>query len=278
MTRSNAERMPHLPTAWITVIGAYLLTLAAAGAPATTIRARREQLEHMARRVARPLELVTGEHLVNYVGEQVWARETRRGRRSAFRAFWRWAVEQGLTEVDAAVALPRVRAGEPMPRPCPDSVLHAALAGADDRTRLIMRLAAECGLRRAEIAVLHSEDVTEDLVGWSLLVHGKGGKRRLVPCPPGLAQHVAAARGWVFPGAIDGHLSPRRVGELVNERLSGQWTIHSLRHRAGTRWYAVDRDVFTVQELLGHASPATTRRYVEVPRDALRRTVMAAAS
>jgi integrase/recombinase XerC len=120
---------------------------------------------------------------------------------------------------------------------------------------------------------MHSGDVIEDLVGWSLLVHGKGGKRRIVPCVPGLAMEIAAAAGYAFPGAIDGHLSPRRVGELVNDRLAGAWTIHSLRHRAGTRWYAIDRDVFTVQELLGHASPATTRRYVEVPREALRRTV-----
>lgn len=276
MVRAHAQAMPHLPAAWTLVIGAYLLTQAAAGAPSTTIRARREQLEHLARRIGVLLPEVDGPALLAYTGAQAWARETRRGRRTTFRSFWRWAVEAGRTDCDAAAALPRVKPSDPLPRPCPDRVLHAALTGADDRTRLIMRLASECGLRRAEIAVLHCEDVTEDLVGWSLLVHGKGGKRRLVPCPPGLAQQVAAADGWAFPGAIDGHLSPRRVGELVNDRLEGAWTIHSLRHRAGTRWYAVDRDVFTVQELLGHASPATTRRYVEVPRDALRRTVLAA--
>lgn len=54
--------------------------------------------------------------------------------------------------------------------------------------------------------------------------------------------------------------------------------MHQLRHRFATRAYSVDRDVFTVQELLGHASPATTRRYVLVPRSALRATVKAVAS
>lgn len=232
----------------------------------------------MARGIGAPLEQVTGELLTDWAGRQTWARETRRGRRTTFLSFWRWAIATDRTSYDAAAALPRIRPSEPLPRPCPDRVYAAALGRADSRVRLIMRLAAECGLRRAEIAVLHCEDVTEDLVGWSLLVHGKGGKRRLVPCPPGLAQHIASAEGYVFPGSDDGHLSPRWVGKLVNDLLEKPWTIHTLRHRAGTRWYAVDRDVFTVQELLGHASPATTRRYVEVPRDALRRTVIAAAS
>lgn len=64
----------------------------------------------------------------------------------------------------------------------------------------------------------------------------------------------------------------------MRDALPGDWTMHSLRHSAATRWYQVDRDVFTVQELLGHASPATTRRYVAVPNDALRATVDAASA
>ena len=264
--------------AWHAAIAAYLIAQQAGGAPSTTVYTRRQHLEHLARRIGAELVDVTGAVLVDWAGRQSWARETRRGRRTTFRSFWSWALEQQLTAHDAAAALPRVKPGEPRPRPTPDRVFTAALRRGDERERLILRLAAECGLRRAEIAVVHRRDLVEDLLGWSLIVHGKGGKERLVPLPPWIAQHVAAADGWVFPGDVDGHLSPRWVGRLIGRLLGDGWTIHTLRHRAGTRWYAVDRDVFTVQELLGHASPATTRVYVAVPRESLRRTVLAAAS
>ena len=142
----------------------------------------------------------------------------------------------------------------------------------------MLRLAAELGLRRAEVAVTHSRDIFEDLGGHSLTAHGKGSKDRDVPLPPGLAaQLLAMPYGYLFPGNDGGHLSPRWVGKLVTLLLPDGLTMHTLRHRFATRAYAVDRDVFVVQELLGHASPATTRRYVQVPRAGLRRTVLAAA-
>ena len=49
--------------------------------------------------------------------------------------------------------------------------------------------------------------------------------------------------------------------------------MHGLRHRFATMAYQTDRDVFTLQAMLGHASPETTRRYVQVPSDAMRRMV-----
>jgi integrase/recombinase XerC len=137
--------MLHLPTAWALLISGYLLTQSAAGYPATTQYARRQHLEHLARRIGLPLEDVTGEHLIAYAGAQDWAAETRRGRRTTFRSFWTWAVGAGHTAVDAAAALPRVKPGDVMPRPCPEPVVRAALAGADDRVRLIMRLAPSAG-------------------------------------------------------------------------------------------------------------------------------------
>ena len=167
----------------------------------------------------------------------------------------------------------------PTPRPCPEIAYREALARAGDRERVILRLAAEAGLRRAEVARVHSDDLIEDLEGWSLIVHGKGGRQRVVPLTDSLAAAVRSrGQGWAFPGGMDGHLSPRWVGKVVTRLLSGEATMHQLRHRFATRAYSVDRDVFTVQELLGHASPATTRRYVMVPRSALRDTVRAVAS
>lgn len=114
---------------------------------------------------------------------------------------------------------------------------------------LILRLGAQAGLRRGEIAQIHAHDLSRDLLGWSLLVHGK----------------------------INGHLSARRVGELAAEALPAPWTLHTLRHRFATRAYEATGDLVTVSRLLGHASVATTQRYVATGRTRLREVAGAAA-
>ena len=139
----------------------------------------------------------------------------------------------------------------------------------------MIRLAGEHGLRRAEIAVVHSRDVVHDLLGYSLQVHGKGGRLRYVPLADDVANAILDAAGYAFPGKIDGHLSPWWVGKLVSRLLPKGWTTHTLRHRFATVSYAEDHDVFAVQDLMGHASPATTLRYVALADDAKRRLVEA---
>jgi integrase/recombinase XerC len=269
----------NFTASWTTAIDDYLSAQRAAGAPMTTCTTRRQHLEHLGRRVeAGPWQL-TADQLVDYAGAQDWARETRRGRRSTFRSFWAWAVATGRVETNLALALPKVPASRPRPHPTPDHVYRHALARSTPRERLMLRLGAEIGLRRAEVAVVHSDDLSQDLVGWSLLVHGKGSRLRTVPLSPSLALALRTeGYGYVFPGDHDGHLSPRWVGKLMTNLIPEGYTMHSLRHRFATKAYAVDRDVFAVQELLGHASPATTRGYVVVENEALRRTVMALAS
>lgn len=264
--------------AWGLEIDSWVLAQRAAGSPKTTIMTRSQHLHHAAKRLQYAPWQMPADALVNYVGMQDWAPETRRGRRSTFRGFWGWGVTTGRTDSNIALALPVVKPAQPRPRPAPDAAYLQALMKAGSRERLMLRLAAEIGLRRAEVAVGHSRDIYEDLGGHSLTVHGKGDKERSVPLPPGLAAELRALpRGYFFPGADNGHLSPRWVGKLVTLLLPEELTMHTLRHRFATRAYAVDKDVFIVQELLGHASPATTRRYVQVPREGLRRTVLAAA-
>ncbi|SEM73113.1 tyrosine-type recombinase/integrase [Cryobacterium luteum] len=264
---------------WLAVIDRYLIHQRAGGSPETTISTRRQHLQHLARRIECGPWQVTGDLLLEWTGAQTWARETRRGRRSTFRSFYGWAHGRGLITVNPAIDLPRVNASEPTPRPAPDRVYHEALLHAGPRDRLILRLGAEIGMRRGEVAVVHSDDLVEDLVGWSLLVHGKGLKNRTVPLTEGVSIDLRnLPAGWAFPGSVDGHLSPRWVGKIVTQLMPGKWTMHTLRHRFATRAYSVDRDVFTVQTLLGHASPATTRRYVQLDQAQLRRTVVAASA
>lgn len=264
---------------WRASIDYYLTNQRSGGAPETTLNTRRQHLQHLARHIeAQPFD-VTGDDLLAWTGAQAWARETRRGRRSTFRSFYGWAHARDLIATNPALLLPQVKAGEAVPRPCPDRVYHEALLRARPRDRLILRLAAEIGMRRGEVAQVHSDDLTEDLVGWSLLVHGKGLRNRVIPLTEGVAVDLRGLPpGYAFPGAEDGHLSARWVGKVSTTLLPGRWTMHTLRHRFATRAYSVDRDVFAVQTLLGHASPATTRRYVQIPNDTLRRTVLAASA
>lgn len=127
--------------------------------------------------------------------------------------------------------------------------------------------------------MIHTRDLREDLIGWSLAVHGKDDKLRIVPLTPRLAMELRALPPvFVFPGGDRGHLSPRWVGKLASAVLEKPWTIHKLRHSFASRAYDVEHDLFVVQELLGHAKPNTTRIYVRVRNDALRRTVLAASA
>lgn len=265
-------------------LAAWVSFLRAAGRPETTIRLR---VYHVAR-IGRELGVgdpwtVTGEELVEWFARYPhWSKDTRRSYRSSARAFGEWAVATGRIERNPALLLPAVRSSEPRPRPTPERAYRAALERATPREALMLRLAAELGMRRGEVCQVHRRDLVDDLLGWSLVVHGKGGKERVLPVPDELARRVRVAvlageGGYAFPGRVDGHLSAHYVGKLVSRLLPDGVAMHTLRHRFATRAYQQDRDLLTVQTLLGHASPDTTQRYVAAPSDALRRTVLAVA-
>ena len=267
---------PH----WLEASDAGSSEPAAAGRPRETTRSRRDHVQRAPRglRDASPWT-VTSEQLLRWAGAQDWSAETRRTTYASLRGFFAWGVASGRAIVDPASRLPSVKAGVPCPRPAPDDVLRFALVGASPRLRLILRLAAEAGLRRGEIARVHSRDLAQDLIGPSLIVHGKGGKDRMVPLTASLAAELqmACRSGWAFPGELGGHLSPGYVGKLASAALPVGWGLHTLRHRFASRAYDATLDLMSVQEVLGHASVATTQRYVRRSSEALRRVVEAAA-
>lgn len=242
-----------------------------------TVQARTERLERLARQTGAPDPWqVTDDDLVEWLAGGRHARETVRAGRSAVRSFYGWAHQTGRVPSNPARNLPVVRTSPPMPRPATEAQYRTALAWADPRAELMVRLAAELGLRRAEVAQVHSKDLSQDdQGGWWLVVQGKGGKLRRLPLPTGLSIEMRSRPpGWLFPGR-DGHLSPRHVGKIVGRLLPEGVTMHALRHRFATRAYNIDRDVFAVQRFLGHASPATTQRYVQTGDDTMRALVEA---
>ncbi len=194
---------------------------------------------------------------------------------STLRGFHRWLYLTGRRHDDPAADLPAIRTPRPVPHPCPEDVLENALRWADDSTRLMLLLGAYAGLRRSEIAAVHSGDIHGDM----LTVTGKGRVTRRIPIHPLLADPLAAIHGWAFPSHrnLGEHLSSFTVGQRVAGALGGGWTAHSLRHRFATRAYASSRDLRAAQTLLGHASPATTSGYVGIDDTAMRRAVHAVA-
>lgn len=274
VARMGDKRYKGVPASWVPALVRWVLELEATGRSPASVALRRAHVSQLARAVrSSPAELDV-EELLAYLASRSWARETRRSHRASLRSFFHSCDRDDLVEL-----VPRVTPAEPLPRPTPDAELAAAMALADDRTRLVLRLAAEAGLRRGEIAQIHAHDLGRDLLGDELLVHGKGGKLRTVPLDAGLAGAVRrrAAGGWLFPGGVDGHLSARRVGELAVGVLPAPWTLHSLRHRFATRAHDATGDLVAVSRLLGHASVATTQRYVATGADRLRRVAAAAA-
>ena len=135
----------------------------------------------------------------------------------------------------------------------------------------MLRLAAECGMRRGEVAQVHTRDLIRDGARFALLVHGKGERQRVIALPIALGQDLATQpAGYLFPSRRPGsHLTAPYVGKIVSRRLSQGWTMHTLRHFFATVAYARAGDLLGVQQQLGHASPATTQRYIAVPRSAI---------
>lgn len=241
-----------------------------------TIGLRAYQLRRLQADVKRPLlELDTGD-LIAWMAAHEWSRNTARSYAATLKAFYGWAWSTGRIEANPALKLPAVPAVVGRPRPTPEHALLQALATADPRVRLMIRLAAQAGLRRAEISRVHTSDILDGGVdgGHVLRVRGKGDKVRVVPLNAGLAAELRALpAGWVFPSPASGHLTPAHVGKLIARQLPDRWTTHTLRHRFASAAYQVDRDLRAVQELLGHTKPETTAIYTAVPGGAKRRAI-----
>jgi len=131
---------------------------------------------------------------------------------------------------------------------------------------------------------LKRRDAPAPGTGDTIVVTGKGGKSRMVPVLPQVAQLVAdyvaicpyglPENGPLFVGAKGGPLSPRII-QLAMARLRGALglpesaTPHALRHSFATHLLTRGGDLRAIQELLGHASLSTTQIYTGVDTERL---------
>lgn len=272
--RRSHKQQYELPEVWEKSIESWVRWLRLGGLSQNSLTLRRVHVRVIARRsqAAHPRE-VTLLTLNDLCGNADWSNDYRKGMRTSLISFFEWALTQELVDQNVArAALPRVQETPPNPRPAPDSVWFDLLEKANPRVRLMALLAGEAGMRRAEVACAHYDDLLEDMHGYSLIVHGKGGKQRVVPITQSLAAAIQAhtRNGYLFPptdsrkGSRNAHVAPATVGDLIGDLMPKGWTMHKLRHRYATRGHGGTGNLRAVQEALGHTSVATTQKYVAV--------------
>lgn len=267
--RQYGPRPDSMPAEWEELLTAWKKYLRAGGAPETTIQTRNSQLKNLIKFLGTvaPGD-VSLDDLIEWLISRDWSTEYRRSLRSTARGFFEWAELTGRIEGNPAKGIPAVRVSHSIPRPVTESAYQFALMVAQPRERLMLRLAAELGLRRAEVAAVHSRDVLELEHCRALVVSGKGRKERILPLTNSLYTDLQEfGPGWIFPSSSrSGHITPAHVGKLVSQLLPEGVTMHKLRHRFATVAYEQTGDVLAVQQVLGHSSPTTTQRYVALSR------------
>ncbi|HUO40398.1 MAG TPA: tyrosine recombinase XerC, partial [Mycobacterium sp.] len=218
------------------------------------------------------------------------ARTTLARRTSSVKTFTAWALRRGLLTSDPAVRLQLPKAHRTLPAVLRADQALDALAAAESgaaqkdplalRDRLIVELLYATGIRVSELCGLDIDDV--NIAHRLLRVLGKGNKQRTVPF--GDPAHDAL-RAWLVDGrpalaaaesgralllgARGRRLNPRQARTVVHQTVAavdGAPDIgpHGLRHSAATHLLEGGADLRIVQELLGHATLATTQRYTHV--------------
>ncbi|MFM8387336.1 MAG: tyrosine recombinase XerC [Planctomycetia bacterium] len=235
-------------------------------------------------------------HLARLKAERLDARSIAR-HISAARAFWRWLVAEGHVESNAAAALRLPRQGRTLPRVLTrEEVGRLLQAPAGEgwtaaRDRALLETLYSTGARVAEAAALDLADL--DLVDGTALLRGKGRKERLAglgrPCVAALEAYLAAlpartldarvaprTRRAVFRNARGGRLTTRGIAlvlarHIATAGLAAEVSPHTLRHSFATHLLEAGANLREVQELLGHASIASTQVYTHLTLDRLMR-------
>ena len=143
----------------------------------------------------------------------------------------------------------------------------------DARNRALLTLLYGGGLRISEACGLTWRDLTERGDAGQATVYGKGGKTRVVLVSPNTWRHLIGLRGEtgadapVFRSRKGGALDPSQVHRIVKaaaERagLSPEVSAHWLRHAHASHSLERGAPIHLVQATLGHASVATTGRYL----------------
>jgi integrase/recombinase XerC len=232
---------------------------------------------------------ITADHIRSYLAELMKhkaARATVQRRLSAIKAFFRYRETTiGAASPARSIRSPKNVRGLPSIlqeaevrkliefSPTPDDSTPAAI-----RDRAIFETLYSSGLRVGELVGLNWRDIDEEL-GMVMIRAGKGNKDRLVPLgEPALDAlkkwKTAMPVAWEHNGPVitnlrGGRLTTRSVEVILQKRIEAAGvtagvTPHGLRHSFATHMLGNGADLRSIQEMLGHASLATTQRYTHV--------------
>ncbi|MFP5251671.1 MAG: site-specific tyrosine recombinase XerD [Actinomycetes bacterium] len=214
---------------------------------------------------------------------------------SAVKALHRWLVDERVAAEDVAKDQRPPKLPQRLPKAISVAQMQRLLeaAGGDDpaglRDRALIELLYATGVRISEVVGLDVDDLAATADEQQLVrVTGKGAKQRLVPLGSyarratdawlvrGRAALAAKGRGTpaLLLGARGGRLSRQAAWEII-QRVADEAGVehvspHTFRHSFATHLLEGGADVRVVQELLGHASVATTQIYTQVTADTLR--------
>lgn len=263
--------MSHTVADRLGLLSGHLDHMEIAGRRPNTIKYRRQLLIALARFAGLDLADIGRNEIRAFL-----ARDLKQNTRHVYLAniatFYAWCVDEELLQDNPTRRIPRPKASRGVPQPIDPADLTAAVNTARPRVRLWLMLGAYAGLRCMEIAALRGEDI--DLGAFPRLVvqDGKGGRQRTVPLHPYLVRELAEwpREGWLFPSPLPRcagrHVTASSVSAAINEhlhRLGIAHTAHKTRHLFGTSVHRAGRDAFLTADLMGHASMATTRGYVQ---------------
>ena len=188
-----------------------------------------------------------------------WAARTQATYTAAIVTFFRWAVAEEHLNWDPTTRIPRPKLPHRVPRPATREQVTTILTRAPQPIRLWSAIAAYSGARAIEIARI---DRDRDITTRTLRLWGKGDRERIVPLHPALR---IMFDHWPGPVATCSERTlSRNAWMCYHRRLKLDTSIHRLRSYFATELLAAGVDSRIVQELLGHASLATTQVYTLV--------------
>ncbi len=217
---------------------------------------------------------------------------------SAVRSFHRFLLREGIVDRDPTADVVRPRLPRALPHPLGLEEVRRLLETPDPSTavglrdRAILEVLYGAGLRVSELTSLDVDDL--DLHEGFVRVVGKGGKEREVPMGRHAREALEAyltrgrpeltgprSRGAVFLNTRGGRLTRQSCAKLLAAHssaadLARRVSPHDLRHSFATHLLEGGADVRVVQELLGHASVATTQIYTLVTKEHLREVYLTA--
>lgn len=213
---------------------------------------------------------------------------------SAIRAYCRWCIRAGLRVDDPTIHLEWPKRIEPIPRCLKarelrllDAILSRPLPVLDvkkrhvrERERRIVLLMLYAGLRLSEVPKLDWRDV--DLETRTLTIRdGKGGRDRALPIHERLLENLETTPEAQQHGAVCGHTNGTPISYKTVPHVFDRWlkdeglhiSAHQLRHTFATQLLWAGADLRAIQRLLGHASLATTERYLSVEMEQKKQAV-----